>query len=108
MFRFDGTFEPWLVKLSERLLELYPLPTGVTITPETIPNPRVQVAEGGIPQASKPSLVPQGYLLATVVRNKRITAQDWYQDVRHLELTFDDDIEYVVSSTTLSPLLMFY
>ena len=30
----------------------------------------------------------------TVVKvNDRITAQDWFQDVRHIELDFKDDIE---------------
>ena len=40
-------------------------------------------------------LVPvQNYCRAVVKCNKRITAEDWYQDVRHLEFTFSDGIWY--------------
>lgn len=30
---------------------------------------------------------------AVVKVNDRITAQDWFQDVRHIELDFEDDIK---------------
>ena len=32
------------------------------------------------------------YYTAAVSCNHRITADDWYQDVRHFELDFDEDI----------------
>jgi sulfite reductase alpha subunit-like flavoprotein len=34
------------------------------------------------------------YFKAVVSCNRRITADDWYQDVRHLEFTFSDNILY--------------
>lgn len=35
------------------------------------------------------------YHNATLKSNTRITASDWFQDVRHLEFTFDEDIQCV-------------
>lgn len=33
------------------------------------------------------------YREATVKLNRRITAEGWHQDVRHLEFVFDEEIE---------------
>ncbi len=36
------------------------------------------------------------YHHATLKCNKRITAEDWYQDVRHFQFSFEEDIQYVL------------
>ena len=77
------------------LLQLYPLPPGVEVVPPN-PEPRVSIAD-----AKAASLAPEatsipGYYTATIVGNTRITAPDWQQDVRHFDLEFDEDIEWVL------------
>ena len=73
-------------------MELYPLPSGVEILPDTVPQPRVSVSDGPAPEPGNPVGVPDDYHLATVSVNKRITAEDWYQDVRHLGFEFEEDL----------------
>lgn len=41
-----------------------------------------------------PIVADPRYHQATVMTNRRITSSDWYQDVRHLEFDFQDDIKY--------------
>ncbi|PSR76808.1 hypothetical protein PHLCEN_2v8189 [Hermanssonia centrifuga] len=93
----DGALDPWIATLSGELLKLFPLPSGVEIAPDTIPEPRVSVIDG-TDSSSEPGLLYEietdVYHTATIVCNKRITAEDWYQDVRHLEFDFQDDIQY--------------
>ncbi|KAI0920248.1 hypothetical protein AcV5_010040 [Taiwanofungus camphoratus] len=90
----DGAFEPWVKQLSESLVRLYPLPPGVEILPDTtLPPPRVSITNTG---KAPPYMFIQDSdcHIATVLCNRRITAEDWYQDVRHFEFEFDDDIRY--------------
>lgn len=42
-----------------------------------------------------PLLHDKQYHLATIARNERTTAADWYQDVRSFEFVFEEDIQYV-------------
>ena len=96
MYRsLDGAFEPWLLTLSEKLLELYPLPPGIDILPDGIPQPRVSISDGPALETGHSVGVPDDYHLATVSANRRVTAEDWYQDVRHFEFEFDEDLQYV-------------
>jgi sulfite reductase alpha subunit-like flavoprotein len=48
----------------------------------------------GDSESMDPLRQENNYHHATVKRNKRITAHDWYQDVRHLELVFDEHVRY--------------
>ncbi|KAH9921665.1 riboflavin synthase domain-like protein [Fomitopsis serialis] len=94
----DGAFEPWLHKLSEAILELYPLPPSVKVqSADGLPPARVSITDAGAQTLTAcPNPLdddPQHYT-ATVSCNRRITAEDWYQDVRHFELNFDQDIRY--------------
>lgn len=92
----DGALDPWLEKLSTQLLATFPLPPGVAVLPDGKPLPRVHVVEGYDPSLAVGKLSISGrqdYLTATIARNDRITAQDWYQDVRHFDLDFDEDLE---------------
>ncbi|KIK57477.1 hypothetical protein GYMLUDRAFT_229030 [Collybiopsis luxurians FD-317 M1] len=92
----DGALEPWLDSLSASLLELLPLSPGQEITsPETTPPPRVSlVKHADLQDVPNPLQYHTEYHTATVRYNTQITAQDWFQDVRHLEFDFEDDIEY--------------
>ncbi|EKM53089.1 uncharacterized protein PHACADRAFT_259251 [Phanerochaete carnosa HHB-10118-sp] len=90
----DGALDPWMKSLSDTLLELFPLPSGLEIKPDVILEPRVSIIEGE-PAALWPDTgLFKGYHTATVSSNTRITAPDWYQDVRHFDLDFDEDLDY--------------
>ncbi|EKM52756.1 uncharacterized protein PHACADRAFT_164681 [Phanerochaete carnosa HHB-10118-sp] len=90
----DGALDPWIESLSDALLNLFPLPPGLEVKPGGIPEPRVSIIEGQ-PAALPPDTgLFKGYYTATVSRNTRITASEWYQDVRHFDLDFDEDLEY--------------
>ncbi|EPS94182.1 hypothetical protein FOMPIDRAFT_1153432 [Fomitopsis schrenkii] len=94
----DGAFEPWLRGLTEILVKLLPIPPGLDVQPaDGLPPPRVSIADADA--ATLADCVdplendPQSHI-ATVSCNRRITAEDWYQDVRHFELDFDEDVGY--------------
>ncbi|TCD66631.1 NAPDH-dependent diflavin reductase [Steccherinum ochraceum] len=99
----DGAFEPWKVKLSEALLQIFPLPPDVepTISDEALPPPRVTIVQGEKVSSGDSSnsavdllLEDKRYHNATLARFDRITASDWYQDVRHIEFDFGQDVKY--------------
>ncbi|KAI0363943.1 riboflavin synthase domain-like protein [Pilatotrama ljubarskyi] len=94
----DGALGPWMRQLSSVLTHIYPLPESVVEeAPDNLPCPRVSISDAA-PSAQLTRLDPlvtdREYHLATVTYNKRITAEDWYQDVRHFEFSFEDDIQY--------------
>ncbi|EMD32805.1 hypothetical protein CERSUDRAFT_161320 [Gelatoporia subvermispora B] len=94
----DGAFEPWNKQLIDTLLEIYPLPPGAeTTAPDGLPPPRVSIEDADstlLREATSPLEDDPVYHLAILSRNCRITAEDWYQDVRHFEFEFDTDIHY--------------
>jgi sulfite reductase alpha subunit-like flavoprotein len=90
--------------IMQALLLTYPLPDNVEIIPAAaIPAARVTMVEDPsfIPSSSPP--LNPGFYSATVKCNNRITAGDWYQDVRHFEFDFDDDIRHVIARIHLPP-----
>ncbi|OJT11116.1 NADPH-dependent diflavin oxidoreductase 1 [Trametes pubescens] len=94
----DGALGPWMKQLSSVLTQIFPLPDGVVAeSPDSLPPPRISISDasaGAQLTRKDPLVVDREYHLATVTCNKRITAEDWYQDVRHFEFAFDDDIQY--------------
>ena len=96
-YRLDGAFEPWVDLLSEAMLRLYPIPDTLPIasTSKLLP-PRVTLKspEEGVELVP---LYPTGALPVTLNKNDRITAQDWDQDVRHIELKSEQDVKCVPS-----------
>ena len=94
-FRIDGALNPWIDQLHSALLEMYPLLDGVVpATPSDLPPPRVTMTlkddtDSSIPD---PLSLDKQHHMAKLRYNRRITSPDWYQDVRHLELSFDDEI----------------
>lgn len=89
--------QPWIEQLLEALLQFYPLPSGISIVSEDeVPPARVSLEEttaDSLKECSDPLENDKLFHTATIKVNKRITAEDWYQDVRHLEFDFKDDIQ---------------
>jgi len=102
--RLDGALEPWITGLVNSLLELLPLPEGLESLPSDYIFPsRVSLKKTSVPDSfEEPLDSDPAYHDATVKTNIRITAKDWYQDVRHLEFDFEDDIQYVSSIASFS------
>ncbi|KAI0087697.1 riboflavin synthase domain-like protein [Irpex rosettiformis] len=94
----DGALDPWIKKLTKDLLTAFPLPPGLEVIPDGKPPPRVAITELNGRNSKGPvetvEETESGCFASTVARNVRITSQDWYQDVRHLEFDFDQDITY--------------
>lgn len=84
--------------LTGAFLRLFPLPPGINLTPaDRLPPPRVSMNESTADALQKcvdPLEHDRTFRVATVKSNKRITANDWYQDVRHFEFQFGDHIQY--------------
>lgn len=96
-YRLDGAFEPWVDILSEAMLRLYPILDTLPIASTSkLPPPRVTLKspEEGVELVP---LYPTGALPVTLNKNDRITAQDWDQDVRHIELKSEQDVKCVPS-----------
>jgi hypothetical protein len=94
--RTDGAFEPWVSSLTDALLRLFPLPPHLSPLPaQELPTPRVTLLSATLEELrDEPDpLVGDGkYHISELIRNERITADDWYQDVRHFEFRCQDDI----------------
>ncbi|TFY74580.1 hypothetical protein EWM64_g9432 [Hericium alpestre] len=94
----DGALGPWIEVLTHTLLELFPLPSNLHVdSADALPPPRVSIIDAlpdELIHTQDPLLQDVLYHNAKVLRNERITAEDWYQDVRHFELQCEDDIAY--------------
>ncbi|KAH7924413.1 riboflavin synthase domain-like protein [Leucogyrophana mollusca] len=94
----DGALDPWIDSLQDTLLALHPLPSNLLRISPTIKHPpRISVSynlHGASSSGPIPLDLDRSYHKATVKCNRRITAEDWFQDVRHLEFVFDNDILY--------------
>lgn len=88
--------DTWLDLLLKKLVHILPLPPGVVMVPSgSLHGPRVDVIEALTSSATDPLDSDDDYHKSTVKCNERTTADGWYQDVRHLEFTFEDDLESV-------------
>lgn len=101
MFRIDGALDPWIEHLLDVLTQLYPLPFPHErdILATGRPPPRISISDvTSDPSVNKDPLdEDEQYHMAVVKCNRRITAEDWYQDVRHFEFSFKENIKYVNS-----------
>ncbi|KAJ7650639.1 riboflavin synthase domain-like protein [Roridomyces roridus] len=89
----DGALESWMGAILESLLQTYPLPDGLEMMPATvIPPARASIVQDSSSSTSITKM--PGFPSAVVKCNQRITAEDWYQDVRHLEFHFDNEIQF--------------
>ncbi|OWY92727.1 NADPH-dependent diflavin oxidoreductase, partial [Phytophthora megakarya] len=113
-YGYFGALNPWLEKLWTAVLQLYPMPEGSTIDDSPKPiEPRYSIklhAAGDKETQEAKTLTPRtddsrfyapprtavgkekGIYLAPVIVNTRITAQDWEQDVRHVEFDISDGV----------------
>ena len=98
--------------LTAVLLQLFPLPDGVEAESiDDLPPPRVSIhdADKSAEVTRKDPLVAdRQYHNAVLACNRRITAADWYQDVRHFDFQLDENVEYVLAHaftgrTSLTP-----
>jgi sulfite reductase alpha subunit-like flavoprotein len=92
-FSIDGALLPWIRALEKHLHELYPLegqPTRVIPDGAYLPRVRLNAVKHPSSSSSKTSSA-----LAIVSVNRRITSEDWEQDVRHIILDVDDSVQYV-------------
>ena len=77
---------------------MFPLPSKLDpISVDNCPPPRIllknmaqSISDSSYSDSEK---METGSHKAIVKMNDRITAQDWFQDVRHIELDFEDDIK---------------
>ncbi|KAG2005800.1 NADPH-ferrihemoprotein reductase [Coprinopsis cinerea AmutBmut pab1-1] len=91
----DGALFPWVEKLLGTLLQLAPLPAPIELSDTSeLPPPRVALESAQDATTTDPVREDTRYHDAVVKTNTRITAEDWYQDVRHIEFEFEDDIRY--------------
>ncbi|KAI0709189.1 riboflavin synthase domain-like protein [Earliella scabrosa] len=94
----EGALGPWVENLSSVLLHVFPLPEGATQESlDSLPPPRVAVtnAQAGAEITRKDPLVTdREYHIAKLTCNRRLTARDWYQDVRHFDFELDDNVQY--------------
>ncbi|PWN48453.1 riboflavin synthase domain-like protein [Violaceomyces palustris] len=107
----DGTLQPWMETLWSTLDELLPLPTNVERIPDSVPLPpeiRIELSRdsnkssvGGnqegkgvdtdfFPGSEPTDLLPPGYRWGRLRRNERMTSEDHWQDVRHIEIESED------------------
>ncbi|KAJ3508725.1 hypothetical protein NMY22_g16521 [Coprinellus aureogranulatus] len=93
----DEVLHPWTETLLKTLLQLAPLPSGIEPVLNTTPPSRVVLEEttaDRLDEVVDPLLKDERYHQAWVKANDRITAPDWYQDVRHFEFDFQDEVQY--------------
>ncbi|TMW57340.1 hypothetical protein Poli38472_003265 [Pythium oligandrum] len=105
---FFGALNPWLERLWTAVLQRYPLPAGFVVndspkaiepkyklTLEAAGSDAVRLASEFDPRSDKSTFYAPpstaihkdtGLRMAKVVENRRLTAADWSQDVRHLVL----------------------
>ncbi|KIK11297.1 hypothetical protein PISMIDRAFT_122941 [Pisolithus microcarpus 441] len=91
-----GALEPWIGNLLETLSRSYPSDSDVgNLRPPSKPPPRVITTDmASTPETLKPYSADSNHFDVTVRRNRRITAEDWFQDVRHFEFVSGRHIEY--------------
>ncbi len=83
--------------LSAVLLQIFPIPEGLTAEPlDNLPPPRVAIRSAD-KQAritrKDPLVTDRQYHNAVLTCNRRMTAPDWYQDVRHFEFELDENVQ---------------
>ncbi|KAI0776652.1 riboflavin synthase domain-like protein [Trametes elegans] len=94
----DGALGPWMKQLAAVLAQVYSSSDkGLDKELDSLPPARVSISDaapGAQLTRKAPLVADREYHLAKVTCNKRLTAEDWYQDVRHFEFAFEDDIQY--------------
>uniref|UniRef100_A0A060T714 NADPH-dependent diflavin oxidoreductase 1 n=1 Tax=Blastobotrys adeninivorans TaxID=409370 RepID=A0A060T714_BLAAD len=103
----DENFDAWVNIVAKHLRELFPLESGVQELDEsTLLDPRYTITllrdrlKHGPDTVKSINMTRSDVNKATIKRNDRITAQDHFQDVRHLQFeSTDSDLSYVPGDT---------
>lgn len=93
----DGVVDPWIKSLFERINERYPLPPGLSTLPENglyPPTLTITPCPTSIQSIDSIPSLSQDLHNVTLIKNRRITREDWYQDVRHVVFRANEKIEY--------------
>lgn len=100
--RIEEAFDPWIDKVFNELLKVFPLPGGRTLIPANrLKPPRVNVRELH-PSERKTAQITRDkerlerlsdYRWVTLTTNARITSPEWFQDVRHIEFDSQEIFE---------------
>lgn len=95
----EGALDAWMPRLLVSLKALFPSIPSSSLTSDSLPSPRVNIAstsESRLDNQSSNDISTQQTesCTATVKCNRRITASDWYQDVRHIEFDLEANIAY--------------
>ncbi|KAJ3190424.1 NADPH-dependent diflavin oxidoreductase 1 [Gaertneriomyces sp. JEL0708] len=92
----DGALDPWLDNLWGTILEKWPIPEGKEIIGDDIlPQASfdIQFVSDETPPSQANGETPESTTghshIATVLTNRRITAPDHFQDVRHMEFNIE-------------------
>ncbi|KAI5980915.1 riboflavin synthase domain-like protein [Pisolithus albus] len=90
--------EPWIENLLETLFRSYPLDPDVgKLRPPSKPPPRVITTDvASALETLEPYGADPNYFGVMVRCNRRITAEDWFQDVRHFEFVSDRRIDNTI------------
>ncbi|KIY44336.1 riboflavin synthase domain-like protein [Fistulina hepatica ATCC 64428] len=87
----DGSLEPWCQGLLPMLASVF-IPIPVLQPLDLNPPPRASLSTSS---TSLSHCYYRGSHTVILKNVQRITASDWYQDVRHFEFQLDEDIHYV-------------
>ncbi|TRM58748.1 riboflavin synthase domain-like protein [Schizophyllum amplum] len=97
----DGALEPWMQRLLDTLMGMYPTSGFAPVASSSErPPPRVTfkpVALDGPPTSpalADPLAADPDYFTATLSANRRLTAEDWWQDVRHFDFAVPEGVQY--------------
>ncbi|KAG8847963.1 NAPDH-dependent diflavin reductase [Tulasnella sp. 330] len=106
-YGIESALDPWLSKLLPTLKGVVPssskpLPTQpYSTTPlsrvRLIPDTEVDTLTEGVKSMGLDTILEvgtSGHISVTLSQNERITRNDWFQDVRHIELETDHDMHY--------------
>ena len=104
-------FDKWCRNLWNVLLKLHPLPKGTRVSDaprkwksvrvvdqkqyQKIPQQNVSIPFYSIASQTAVSACSQ---IGSVVENRRLSAEDWTQDVRHVEIKLECEVKYRVRS----------
>lgn len=97
----ERMFDAWHALVAENLLALRPLKPGEQVIPHDVllpPRYTLEVDESKLKKIAEPAeaaLSREGVLTGRVSGNKRMTASDHFQDVRHLCVESETPISYV-------------
>ncbi|KAI8806427.1 hypothetical protein BJ742DRAFT_816786 [Cladochytrium replicatum] len=101
----DGGLDPWINKLWEKIGDIWPETKLLPVTTDVLPPPSFNIRLAELESSRQtnvgPSEVPESasarqakWLNGTIAFNTRMTAEDHFQDVRHIGTNFSEEVSY--------------